>query len=183
MEDFQFIIYLIIGAIYIISRALKGKNKNNQPQQRPPRRPQPTQNKQQSQSQPPKSFEDILAEFGKRMEEQIQPEVIEVQEEKPIVQQAPKPKVQPAFEEGRTRRFADEESRRIYEESIVRSEGADLKFEANQKYKTDSLKMGFSAYDKEKEENEFAKEIRESLSDSDSAKKAVILSEILNRRY
>ncbi len=183
MEDFQFIIYLIIGAIYIISRALKGKNKNNQPQQRPPRRPQQTQNKPQSQSQPPKSFEDILAEFGKRMEEQIQPEVIEVQEEKPIVQQAPKPKAQPAFEEGRTRRFADEESRRIYEEAIVRSEGADLKFEANQKYKTDSLKMGFSAYDKEKEENEFAKEIRESLSDSDSAKKAVILSEILNRRY
>ncbi len=179
MEDFQFIIYIIIGAIYIISRAIKGNNKNQQPQKRPQQRPS-----QRPQQEAPKTFEDILAEFGKRMEEQAGGTV---EEEPEVVQEAPKPRPKPVknpFEmEGRNRQFADEESRRIYEEAIVRAEGADLEFAPDEKFHKASLKMGFSAYEKEKPENEFAKEIRNTLADPDGAKKAIILSEILNRKY
>ena len=184
MDDIQLLLYLIIGAIYIISRALKGKNKKQQPQARPQKRP----STQQTSKPAPTSFEDILAEFGKRLEEQ-QEEEKEISYE-PIeeviepVQPAQPTSYQNEFEkEGRNRQFADEESRRVYEEAIVRAEGADIAFEANKKFHTPGLKMGFSAYEQTEKENKFAAELKEMLANPNETKKAIILSEILNRRY
>jgi vacuolar-type H+-ATPase subunit B/Vma2 len=41
----------------------------------------------------------------------------------------------------------------------------------------------FTEFNDQKEENVFAKEIREGLSDPESAKKAIVYAEILNRKY
>ena len=41
----------------------------------------------------------------------------------------------------------------------------------------------FKSFEEEEEDNSFATDIKRSLSEPESAKKAIILSEILNRKY
>ncbi len=183
MDDIQILVYLIIGIIYIISRALKGKNKSAKPPQRPAARTSPPQQKPKA----PSSFEEILAEFGKRIEEE-RGGAVEIEEEEEEIEYKPlvieEDVNRKEFQqEGRNRQFADEESRRVYEEAIVRAEGADLAFEADANFQNSRLNFGFDAYEKKEKDNKFAREIRSMLQDGEGAKKAVILAEILNRKY
>ena len=75
------------------------------------------------------------------------------------------------------RQFADDESRRIYEESIKQAE---VPVEEEVKSKKPILATNRK---EDVEENEFAKEIRSMLQNTDSARKAVVLGEILTRKY
>jgi hypothetical protein len=76
--------------------------------------------------------------------------------------------------------FADDESRKVYEESIRMAEGADIQFDPDESFRSVKLK---STTQYKPEENEFVKEIRNTLSSPSDARKAVILAEILNRKY
>ncbi|MFY0605271.1 MAG: hypothetical protein JXR10_01060 [Cyclobacteriaceae bacterium] len=169
MDDIQFWLYLAFGAIYFITRMFK---KKNQPADQEGEVP-PTAN-----SPKPVSFEDLLKEFTQEKKQEVEEELVQEvdttpEEVKWVEENKPK-----KYEEGRTRRFSDDESKRIYEESIKRAEGAELTFERDEHFKS-----GIRRNEEQHEDNEIAVDIKEMLSDQDEAKRAIILSEILNRKY
>lgn len=174
MDDIQFWLYLLFAVIYFVSRALKKKDpkktekrtasRNSTPEERPQRKPV--------------SFEELLQEFT----EGRKPEVEEPEyEEEPAYEQRieePKREEEPVFEEGITRRFSDVESKRIYEESIAKAEGAEIAFQHDDDFKS---KLQRTA-DKEQSSG-VAQEIRDMLQNPNDARKAIVLGEILNRKY
>jgi len=168
MDDIQFWLYLAFGAIYFITRMFK-KKKSQQSED---------EDFSDSQNKPkPVSFEDLLKEFTQEENPQETPKYT-IEEEVPAQREIVQEEVKAPYEEGRTRRFSDDESRKIYEESIKRAEGADLAFERDVHFKSKT------ALEEESEENhEIAQDIREMLNDPDEAKRAVILGEIFNRKY
>lgn len=169
MEDNKIWFYIIAAVIYFLTRKKKKK-----PQQQTAA---PTEANRPQQTKQPVSFEDLLKEITEGREpEAPQAEVIEeipetVYEEEEETRQTGK------------RHFADDESRRIYEESIARAEevepGHDHKFEPDDDY---ASKKMFKTEDVDKGPT-IADEIREGLQGSDSARKAIIYSEILNKKY
>ncbi len=176
MDDIQTWIYIIIGLIYFIVRSMKKKAPEASDQSLPRSggsQPVDTERRR------PKTFEELLKEFtdpqGSR-DEAREIEVIE-EEDEPIRE----PRKEEFIEEGKTRRFSDEESRRVYEESIKKAEGYELEYNTDDKYHTEKLIA--IPHDHEEENDEVVDEIKEMLEDPRDAKKAIILSEILNRRY
>ncbi len=175
MDNIQFWIYVIFAVIYFLSRSLRKKPAENQ--QKRPRSPLETDEGPRRQ---PASFEELLEEITGRQTLKEPPR--EVEEEESFTPVTPKKKepAPPPFDEGRTRRFSDEESRRIYEESIKNAEGFDLDYKPDAKFASRKV---LRATAEEEEVNEFASEIRSTLQNPESAKKAIILAEIINRKY
>lgn len=169
MDDFSFWWYIIAAVIYFLTR---GKKKKEQRNSRPGSENNPPQQNQ------PKSFEDLLREITEGRQEP-EPEEEPTYRQEPLVVNEEKDEIEDATRlEGERRAFADDESKRVYEESIKMAEGADIEFGASENYKQPRL------FRKEEEEEEWtiADEIRDGLNSSE-AKKAVIYSEILNRKY
>lgn len=167
MEDYKILWYILAAVIYFITRKKKKK-------QSPPG----TENNPSPQ-QPTKSFEDLLKEItgeGQPLEEEV---VKEVPEKERVIDE--QQEVEAHRLEGERRAFADDESRRVYEESIKRAEGFDLEYAPAEQFKEPRLFKGAEA-ETEEEGHTFADEIRDGLSTSE-AKKAIIYSEILNRKY
>ncbi|MEP0984991.1 hypothetical protein [Ekhidna sp.] len=168
MDDFNFWWYIIAAVIYFLTR---NKKKKDQPNSRPGSENNPPK------SQQPKSFEDLLREITEGK-----------QDSEPAIEQEPviiEKKEEPTYDEnirreGERGSFADDESRRVYEESIKMAEGADLEFEPDEHFRSTSLFKG--SRNEEEEEWTIADEIRDGLNSAE-AKKAVIYSEILNRKY
>lgn len=169
MDDFSFWWYIIAAVIYFLTRSKKKKT--------PPARPGTENNPPQTQR--PKSFEELLKEITEGPQE-----VEEPRQEPVVVKPDPtfeKPKEEKSIRlEGERRMFADDESRKIYEESIKMAEGADLEFKPNEHYRSPRIFKGPES--EEEESSTFADEIRDGLN-SDEAKKAIIYAEILNRKY
>lgn len=172
MDDIQFWLYLLFAVIYFISRSFKKK----EPAQ-PPRRVNRPDYEQETPPRKAVTFEELLREFTEAREEKEPTREVVVEEEKPAIREIPKKK--PVFEEGRTQFFADEESRRVYEESIKMAEGADIRFERDDHFKT-KLR---SRSEQEESSGSFASDLRDMLREGDGAKRAVVLAEILNRKY
>ncbi len=173
MDDIQTWLYVIIGLIYFIVRAVKKKKPippSTESQQRTSSQGSATERRK------PLTFEELLKEFTEPQGNQANEEDYEEAEE--IAQEKTK---EDFAQEGSTRRFSDEESRKIYEESIKKAEGFELKYDADEDYHSEKLKSIF--HDHEEEEDTIADEVREMFSDPQDAKKAIILGEILNRRY
>ena len=131
----------------------------------------------------------------KKKEKVIEPEEkAEVKSVEPVVEENQKV-------EGGKRLFSDEETRRVYEESTKRVEERFFsdkesrqvyeenleRFEAQKKdYKPDKQnksKKGFWETSEQNKDNQLVDEIKSMLQSPESAKKAIVLSEILNRRY
>lgn len=185
MDNIQFWIYVVFAAIYFIAKALK-KSPKDKPATRKPKSPVQTADDQDKPYQKPKSFEELLEEFtggGQSSRE----EEVEVEEPEPFAEafeKLDKPKERLYGEEekivrqeGSRRVFADEESKKVYEESIKRAEGANLEFKRDEHFLKGVERK------EEGSENELAREIREGLSNVNEAQKAVIYSEILTRKY
>ncbi|MEQ8549340.1 MAG: hypothetical protein RIC03_15620 [Cyclobacteriaceae bacterium] len=167
MDDIQFWLYIVFGIIYFVGRFLKKKNK---PEELPEtetteRRPQRS-----------KTFEELLSEFTDEKAVESAPDtenkVRPVKKSKPVISE------ESIFEEGSTRRFSDEESKKIYEASIKKAEGIDLDFAPAEHFKS-KIQREISA----EVSSRFASSIREGLKDPEEAKKAVIYAEIFNRKY
>lgn len=167
MDNIQFWLYLGFGLIYFITRQMKKKKAAEQTVEE-------KDSPQEKQYKKPVSFEDLLKEFTQEQDEE------EVVVEDEYVKPIPKKKVEEIIpnDDHTHRRFADDESRKVYQESIKQAEGADLKFERAANFKT-KLERNIE----EEEGSGLGNEIFESLKDADQAKKAVILGEILNRKY
>ena len=186
MDNIQFWIYVIFAIIYFVARNFKKADKNQQPA-RPPRR----SGEAGDTFNQPQSFEELLEEITgrksirKEVEEEelfdFEPGVERYQQPKPWEEKERERELRNEFErEGRNRQFADAESRRVYEESIKLAEGAVLDYGVDEKY---ASKKVIRETAEEKKQNMLAAEIKDMLSNSQDARKAVILSEILQRRY
>ena len=168
MEDNKIWFYIIAAIIYYFLTRKK-KKKPQQPTTAP------TESNRPQQQQKPVSFDDLLKEITEGREPEIPKEVTlesePVFEEKPIEEK-----------KERIRHFADDESRRIYEESIERA--AEIDPEHDHKFEPDDDYASKKMFKTEEEEGPtVADEIREGLQGTDSARKAIIYSEILNRKY
>lgn len=182
MDDFNLWWYLIAAVIYFLTRAKKkkkaqGPNPTSQ-------QPRPNQSRPGTENIPPsrpKTFEELLEEITGQKEE------VKPVEQEPVVIEPVKTRYEIEEEEraeqrrleGERRIFADDESKRVYEDSIKQAEGADIKFERDEHFKQARLSKQPEV---EEDEYTFADEIRDGLSSSE-ARKAVIYSEILNRRF
>ncbi|MEP1032310.1 hypothetical protein [Ekhidna sp.] len=166
MDDFSFWWYIIAAVIYFLTR---GKKKKNQPNSRPGSENNPPTSQ-------PKSFEDLLKEIteGRPAQEPT------IQQEPVIIDTDDSEKENQRFE-GDKRFFADDESRRVYEESIKMAEGADIEFAPDENFQEPRLFKGVQK-DSEDEEWSIVNEIHDGLNTSE-AKKAIIYSEILSRKY
>lgn len=178
MDNIQFWLYLVFGAIYLLTRFLKKKDPENEPN-----RPGQNPNQPQRPQRKPVTFEELLKEFTEGRQEEEEPERVperrpmeETQVKERKRQEESRPKE--IIEEGRTRRFADDESRRIYEESIRKAEDTAIEFRRD-----DDFRSRMARRNEEEAENNLAEEIKEMLQDKNQAQKAVVLSEILNRKY
>lgn len=168
MEDSKIIWYIVLGAIYFLSKAF-GKKKKPVEEQAPYAEDENYEPESPSQKQKPSSFDDILKELSKEIiptEPDPLPKEIEEEEFKPLVSETtPLPSHTPKTE---------------YE----------LKVEAaNQlpsKAPIEREKPVYARNEKfviEEEENEIAQELHDILSEEDGPKKALILTEVFNRRY
>jgi len=174
MDDYRIIFYVLMGIIFVISRVMKANKSKN----KAPRQSRPSQGNKPA----PTSFEDILKEFGEKVEGQRE-EKQSLPTRETTAAKKPMP-VEKTFEAGRDRRFSDEESRKIYEESIKRAEGFDIAYKVNENFKSNRTIFGEGAVKKDvHEKNPLIDSIKKDLQSPDSVKKAFILSEILNRKY
>ncbi len=172
MEDFKIWVYLAFAAIYLISRAMKKK----EPEKKP-RSPLQSAEDESPRRKAPASFEELLREFTEEHEKQEAAERESEVELKQAPVGAPKRQVEEEIRlEGEKRHFADDESRAIYERSIQEAEGAEISYERDEHFK-------MKRWEREEQENEIASELKHMLRSPSDAKKAVVLAEILNRRY
>ena len=162
--DEQILFYIVAAVIYLLTR----KRKRKQHSAPETSEASPPQKKSQ-----PLSFEDLLKEITDQREpkseiEEISSESDEKSEERVSTED---------HKEGR--KFADDESRKIYEESIRRAQKIDHEHKLDKTYATEKLVRSVEV----NSGSSFADEIREGLTKIDTARKAIIYAEILNRRY
>ncbi len=156
MEDFRFLFWIVIAIIYVVRFVIKqGKGKKPVGQgQVPDRQGRPKR-------QP--TFEELLQEFTEK--KTAKPTALEIEEDRK--------QTEPSFSTA----YDDSKSKLTYEESIVAARKKNALKENN--YKTPSTH--FAKYKIEEETAE--SKIAELLSSPENVKNAVILSEIINRRY
>ena len=176
MDNLENYLYLLFAVIYIISRIIKARNKQSdtkskQPQKARPIGQQPASAQTQNPPKPKKSFtfEDILKEFEKNLagpeEEEFGHEkplpVKEIQHEKPtpvkVNQQKTTPNPYEAYQGAKGKSMLDEVEE-DHKSSFARSEKYSIR---------------------ENIVNEYV----EMLQDPEGFKNAVVLSEIINRKY
>jgi hypothetical protein len=164
--------YIIAGIIYFLAKRKK-KPKEQTPPTQSSDRPQ--------QSRQPVSFEDLLKEITEQRETQ-QPKPVPVfeEEEEDLPLRKMRAEQEAIKKEGANRQFADAESRKVYEESIKQAEGFDIAYEPDSHYESERL---FKGNQKTKSEPTLADEIRTGLQNTQTARKAIIYGEILNRKY
>ena len=181
MDDFQTILYIIIGLLYFLSRGLKKKKPPVKPD-----RPSGDVAKEQGQDSAPRqlTFEELLREFteGKQAgeeDERTPPPAEEVEPSRRSISPMSSHREEDDDEirQPARRRFADEDSRKIYQESIRSAENLRSEHSSQPEY-------GFKRYeDHSDEETTVGAEIASVLKEEDGGRKAIILSEILNRKY
>lgn len=166
--DVELILYIIFIVIAILSRVLKARKENNSPTT--------TSDQGESMDAPPKktektlTFEELLREFtgedtSHRQEQKPQPQYTREEEGY-------------SYEE----EYADDEIRETYSRSV--NEAKKLKTIDELVSLDEPLERmeHFKQYETE-EENTVASEVLEMLQEEEGARKAIILSEIINRKY
>jgi len=183
MEDYKILIYIVLSILYFL---FKGRGKKKKPVTR--RKAQPQQAEQDSSGKKkPKSFEELLAELsGENREEEERTsqssgegEILSESEEiKPLSEQVDE---RPIHQEVSQEEYenADETLKELYKKG-ERLKSIDELVDIE---KVSAKSDRFREFERENEENVFAKEIREGLSNPDSAKKAIVYAEIFNRKY
>ncbi|ADR20085.1 hypothetical protein MATR_23050 [Marivirga tractuosa] len=180
MEDYKILIYIVLSILYFL---FKGRGKKKKPVTR---KKADSQQAEQSSNQKkrPKSFEELLAELSgenleKEEETQSGDEILRESEEiKSLSEQVDeRPMHQQVSQEDYEN--ADETLKELYKK------GEKLKSidELVNIDKVSTQSNRFKEFEDQSNENQFAQEIREGLSDPESAKKAIVYAEILNRKY
>lgn len=197
MDSLQFWLYVIIGVIYLISQVRK-KSREQMPQGKPASKPtsqagtpttpwkSETTSTQPASSQKPMTFEELLREIteGKASKEPTyeepykQPEYIDYDDDIEDEEEA-------VLEESRGETFTDYRQTDTFK---LFEDAKNYDYEANSlenTLKLESVDMRFGKFKEFETENQrnLLEEYTADLRDPDGFKKAVILSEILNRRH
>lgn len=195
--DREVIIYIVFAIIYFVVRMLKKKQQPPDATERDFE--QETGQGGQPTSERPVSFEDLLRELTGQKQPQQAPPPPPEETRAPArnqrrdfqfpsdgdnyedVQEEWEDKEVAVLKEGSTTRvFADEESKRIYEKSISQVKNQEDELEKQ----LERAKSRFKEFEIQEEQTSAVREeIVEMLQSSEGAKKAIILSEILNRKY
>jgi hypothetical protein len=181
MNDLEIYIYIALALIYFLSRAFRKK--------KPAKPPRPTSRtsseeayEHPSQKEKPLTFEDLLKEFTGQKNEpvsDVQEEEIEEESYKSLEEEYINSEEQPYSAEYET---YDESNYKSYEE--VYGEGKHLKTLDEQVQINEPVRKRFDEYKIKEEINiHKASRFRELLRNKDSIKDAIILKEILDRRY
>ncbi len=164
--DFKYILYIIFFVIYILAKTLK-KSKSKQS----PKSPRPKIDEETHEAEPTITFEDIFRGLtnDKKKEE---PEPVEVVNE---------------VEEFESNYPSDDEIQEVYKESLIQAEKSKTQEQIvrdnAKKKRTAPLKSEkFAAYEVE-EITSLASELGEMLKNPEDARKAIVLREILDRKY
>ncbi len=179
MEDLQIYIYIALAAIYFLSRAFKGKKSKQSPGKLPDSDQYNDQPEDQSQRERPISFEDLLREFSgqkekrelEKYEEADVEEIIDYEEE--IVPEEIKQPSYAAYNDPGYGKYAEtSQEKNKYKTLSEEIEIEELNKERFIEYKRD-----------ENTSSNNASRIRKFLQDKDSIKDAIILKEVLDRKY
>ena len=166
MDDYQTILYIIIGVIYLLARILKRK-KPQVPLPKVEREiPEAEVTAQGPERKRPLSFEDLIKEIsgGKTPEE---PETI-------AEPSKPEPISEPAV--------PDATAQATYQESIKTDKR--LKKKSSKSKALFKEPRIFEEFDSEEGESQYlAEDIRRSLKNNWDIKKAIVINEILTRKY
>ena len=198
MDDFQIVVYIILVVIYIISRALKAKKKAVPPQSGKPNIPQEYEEVEpreipkpfnQPTSQQPVTFEDLLKEFTGYKEEEEEtarpesPVVKEIREtvvENPYLKYNQPEYKDPSYEEYETLEKIDYKEPVSYDDLF---KGPEKIIESDTE-PVDENKGRFGSYASVREYDvHTATRFRKLLHNPTTVKDAVILKEILDRKY
>lgn len=181
MEDYKILIYIVLSILYFL---FKGRGKKKKPVTR--KNTQPQQSEQNSgEKKRPKSFEELLAELSGESQEKEEPSRYDDDEiltdKKEIKSLSEQVDERPMHQEVSQQDYenADETLKELYKKGErLKSidELVDIEEVAIQSNR-------FKEFDDEVNDNQFAREIRAGLSDPESAKKAIVYAEILNRKY
>lgn len=184
--DEKIIFYIVLGIVYFIFNALKKKKPNEPGSDQPQSHPQT--NKPQ-----PVSFEDLLREITEGKQPEKLPEQ-QIDKQKPTYRQPlPRPKPQPAYvdydddleEEEKSLEkvsFDDERSNKAYEEAKQMAFNRPSLEETMKLSQVNTTFGRFSEFDKKQETGVLAEYVKD-LRDPKGFKKALILSEVLNRKH
>jgi hypothetical protein len=181
MNDLEIYIYIALAAIYFLSRAFRKKN--------PAKPPRPTSRtssengyEHPARKEKPLTFEDLLKEFTGQKEEpvtEVHEEEIEEESYKSLEQEYINSEEQPYSAEYETH---DESQYKSYEE--VYGKGEHLKTLDEQVQINEPVRKRFEEYKIEERLNiHTASRFRELLKNKDSIKDAIVLKEILDRKY
>lgn len=181
----KIIYYIILGVIYIIYTIAKKKKPENESG------PQQPQSRPQTNKPQPVSFEDLLREITEGKQQQKFPESPVSQQKTEYRQPLPKPK--PAYvdydddleEEEKSlekTNFDDERSNKAYEDA---KRMAFNRPSLEETMKLDQVNTTFGRFKEfeKKEETGLLAEYVKDLRDPKGFKKALILSEVLNRKH
>lgn len=158
MDDIKVLLYIVFGVIYVISRIMKSRKKQQNPAS-------PSEESNNKVPEKEVSFEDLLKEFT-----QEKPQEPVVQYEEPITNE------EPPLEETQWA-GSDEEATSVYEDSIKAAESVSMKEQGHSHH----LER-FGVFEEE-EEDTFLADLRMDLQETDGLKKALIYKEILDRKH
>ena len=181
MNDLEIYIYIALALIYFLSRALKKK--------KPAKPPRPTSRtssheeyEHPAQKEKQVTFEDLLREFTGQKDEpvpEVQEEEVEAENYRSLEQEYIDSEEEPYSVEYET---YDESQYKSYEE--VYGKGEHLKTLDEQVQINEPVRKRFDEYKIKEEVNiHKASRFRKLLKNKDSIKDAIILKEILDRKY
>ena len=183
MDDIQIWLYIIFGIFYFVSRILKKKKPETPNNSETSESPQPEKR--------PMSFEDLLKEIteDRKVDKSdppapvVQPVVKETKRYESAaetIKREEEERKEEFLKEGETRHFADEESKAIYERSVKMAKDNAGEFKSFDQFTTTTSKMQRT---ETVQENSVATELKSMLQNKQDVKKAIILNEILARKY
>lgn len=166
MEDSKLLIYIVLGAIYFLSKFLKTKKPVPPVEKEADLGPEIEEQRPQRQTGP--TFEELLAELtGDKKETPVE------HKPSPTFQETTPEVTWPEDSIGEVQPSLDDEIKEIEEvkapHTIVREKP---KYERSKKYML-----------KQDEDDEVAEDVISLMSDAYGAKRAIVLNEILNRKY
>jgi cell division protein FtsN len=174
MDDIQVLLYIVIGLFYFIAKFMKKKPVPQKPVQKPA-----TGSADTNAPQKPLTFEELLKEFTQPQQQEKEEEIEEDEEVFIDTRDEGRKNAEPAYKPDYT--FSDAETKRNFEQSqrlVAAAKRIDEEgIEIESTFKPHRMPS------RNESKNEVAAEIMEMLQDADGAKKAVILSEIFNRKY
>lgn len=176
MEDYKILIYIVLSILYFL---FKGRGKKKKPVTRKETDSQQAEQRSNDKRRP-KSFEELLAELsGENQAMEGEDEILRESEE--IRSLSDQVDERPMHQEVSREDYenADETLKELYkkgEKLKSIDELVDIEEVTTQSNR-------FKEFEDDSNENQFAQEIREGLSDPENAKKAIVYAEILNRKY